>query len=165
MQFVAADGRIRSGMRGDRNAANSQPPVAVDRRTRGRPAIAPSPRPRTASSPETATDSRIHTRLRRVTRVPPPTTRVVSVACHPWRPGPGPVMFDQRWEWFFLHWPVDPSDVAPFMPPGSDRDEFDGATYVALVPFRMSGAGLGRGHPMPWWGTFVECNVRSVLGR
>lgn len=76
-------------------------------------------------------------------------------------PVPGPVMFDQRWESvFFLHWPVDPSDVAPFMPPGVRPDEFDGATYVALVPFRMSGAGLGRGHPMPWWGTFVECNVR-----
>ena len=76
-------------------------------------------------------------------------------------PVPGPVMFDQRWESvFFLHWPVDPSDVAPSMPPGVRPDEFDGATYVALVPFRMSGAGLGRDHSMPWWGTFVECNVR-----
>ena len=63
------------------------------------------------------------------------------MACHPWRPRPGAVMFDQRWESvFILHWPVDPSDVAPFMPPGVRPDEFDGATYVALVPFRMSKA-------------------------
>ena len=38
-------------------------------------------------------------------------------------PVPGPFMFDQRWESvFFLHWPVDPSDVAPFMPPGVRPD-------------------------------------------
>ena len=39
-------------------------------------------------------------------------------------------------------------------------DEFDGATYVGLVPFRMVDAGLGRRHPTPYLGTFLECNVR-----
>ena len=36
----------------------------------------------------------------------------------------------------------------------------DGVTYVALVPFRMVGAGLGTGPGVPWLGTFLETNVR-----
>jgi uncharacterized protein YqjF (DUF2071 family) len=73
----------------------------------------------------------------------------------------GPPLFDQDWlSVFFLHWAVDPAEVAPLMPRGTRPDEFDGATYVGLVPFRMVGAGLGRGMPTPYLGTFLECNVR-----
>ena len=73
----------------------------------------------------------------------------------------GPALFDQGWSTlFFLHWAVEPADVAPLLPYGTRPDTFDGATYVGLVPFRMVGAGLGRGHPTPYLGTFLECNVR-----
>ena len=73
----------------------------------------------------------------------------------------GRALFDQDWlSLFFMHWAVDPADVAPFMPRGVHPDEFDGATYVGLVPFRMVDAGLGRRHPTPYLGTFLECNVR-----
>lgn len=73
----------------------------------------------------------------------------------------GPVLFDQDWlSLFFMHWAVDPADVAPLMPRGVRPDVFDGATYVGLVPFRMVDAGLGRRHPTPYLGTFLECNVR-----
>ena len=61
---------------------------------------------------------------------------------------------------FFLHWAVDPADVAPLPPRGTWPDVYDGATYVGLVPFRMVDAGLGRRHPTPYLGTFLECNVR-----
>ena len=73
----------------------------------------------------------------------------------------GPALFDQDWRSvFFLHWAVDPAEAAPFMPRGVRPDVFDGATYVGLVPFRMVDAGLGRRHPTPYLGTFLECNVR-----
>lgn len=73
----------------------------------------------------------------------------------------GPALFDQDWRSvFFLHWAVDPADVAPLLPRGTRPDEFGGATYVGLVPFRMVDAGLGRRHPTPYLGTFLECNVR-----
>ena len=73
----------------------------------------------------------------------------------------GPALFDQDWlSLFFMHWAVDPADVAPLMPRGVRPDEYDGATYVGLVPFRMVDAGLGRRHPTPYLGTFLECNVR-----
>ncbi|MSZ75590.1 MAG: DUF2071 domain-containing protein [Actinobacteria bacterium] len=60
----------------------------------------------------------------------------------------------------YLHWAVDPDRVAARMPRGVRPDVIDGASYVGLVPFRMVDAGLGRGRPVPWLGTFLETNVR-----
>ncbi|HXV94793.1 MAG TPA: DUF2071 domain-containing protein [Pseudonocardia sp.] len=71
-----------------------------------------------------------------------------------------PIM-SQRWtDLTFLHWRVDPELVAPVFPPRTEPDVFDGATWVGLVPFRMVGAGVGRGPGIPWLGTFAETNVR-----
>ena len=73
----------------------------------------------------------------------------------------GPIMMGQAWrDLTFLHWAVEPERVAPLMPPGVRPDVLDGATYVGLIPFRMVGAGLGRGPGVPWFGTFLETNVR-----
>lgn len=74
---------------------------------------------------------------------------------------PRPVVFDQRWtDLTFLHWAVDPADVAPYLPAGTRPDVWsDGATYVALVPFRMTHAGPGR-LPVPFFGWFPETNIR-----
>ncbi len=73
----------------------------------------------------------------------------------------GRTMVSQRWEQLaFLHWRVDPARVAPLLPPGTVPDVFDGSSWVGLIPFRMVGAGLGRGPGVPWLGTFAETNVR-----
>ncbi|GAA1931264.1 DUF2071 domain-containing protein [Nocardioides hwasunensis] len=71
------------------------------------------------------------------------------------------VVMSQHWrDLSFLHWAVDPVEVAHRMPPGVRPDTLDGKTYVGLIPFRMVGAGLGRGPAIPWLGTFLETNVR-----
>jgi uncharacterized protein len=73
----------------------------------------------------------------------------------------GRVMMNQDWrDLTFLHWAVEPERVAHLMPPGVRPDTLDGATYVGLVPFRMVGAGVGRGPGVPWAGSFLETNVR-----
>ena len=70
-------------------------------------------------------------------------------------------MMNQSWrDLAFLHWGVDPADVARRMPSGVRPDTFDGVTYVGLVLFRMVGAGIGRGPGVPWLGSFLETNVR-----
>lgn len=71
-------------------------------------------------------------------------------------------MFDQQWsDLAFVHWPVEPRDVEQLMAPGVRPDVWeDGMTYVGLVPFRMRGAGVGRGLPLPYVGSFLEWNVR-----
>jgi uncharacterized protein YqjF (DUF2071 family) len=67
----------------------------------------------------------------------------------------------QQWrELAFLHWRVDPDLVAPMLPAGTRPDVHDGSTWVGLIPFRMLGAGIGRGPAVPWLGSFLETNVR-----
>src|SRR4051794_3682585 len=75
-------------------------------------------------------------------------------------------LLSQRWvDLAFLHWFVPRSRVAHVLPPGVRADVVDdgpfaGLTPVALVPFRMVGAGLGSGPGVPYLGTFWETNVR-----
>jgi uncharacterized protein YqjF (DUF2071 family) len=73
-----------------------------------------------------------------------------------------PVVFDQEWrDLTFVHWPVRPDDVTHLFPEGTRPDVFsDGMTYVALVPFVMSGIRLGGSPPVPYFGSFPETNVR-----
>src|SRR5262249_44127360 len=77
-------------------------------------------------------------------------------------PLPGPVTFEQRWgELTFVHWPVRPESVAHMYPPGTRPDVFaDGMTYVALVPFVISSTKLGAALPLPYFGSFLETNIR-----
>ncbi|MGY4922330.1 YqjF family protein [Streptomyces sp. 900105755] len=60
----------------------------------------------------------------------------------------------------FLHWPVEPEQVAGLLPAGTRPDTLDGVTYVGLVPFLMRGTGFGPGPGLPYLGTFCETNVR-----
>ncbi len=74
---------------------------------------------------------------------------------------PPPVLMRQQWhDLASVHWAVDPDLVRPHLPPGTRPDTHDGATYVGLLPFRMVGAGVSLGPPVPWAGTFLETNVR-----
>jgi uncharacterized protein YqjF (DUF2071 family) len=73
----------------------------------------------------------------------------------------GRVISTQSWrDLTFMHWAVDPERVAPLLPPGTRPDLHEGCTYVGLVPFRMVGVSLGRGPGIPYFGTFLETNVR-----
>ncbi|WP_262364225.1 YqjF family protein [Arthrobacter echini] len=74
---------------------------------------------------------------------------------------PRPVIMDQRWaDAVFLHWRIDSAAVARYMPAGVVPDEVDGSSWVGLIGFRMVGAGLGQGLPVPYFGSFTEINVR-----
>ena len=76
-------------------------------------------------------------------------------------PLPGRPVMHQHWrDITFVHWRVDPARLERFMPRGVRPDVHDGAGWVGLIPFRMVGAGVGRGPAVPWLGTFLETNVR-----
>ncbi len=60
----------------------------------------------------------------------------------------------------FLHWPVDPDVVAARMPPGVRPDVFDGTSWIGLIGFRMVGLGFGPFGGVPFFGSFLETNVR-----
>ena len=74
---------------------------------------------------------------------------------------PGRTVFTQHWcDLAFVHWAVEPEVVAPFLPAGVRPDEHDGATYIGLVPFSMRRIGFGSLPPIPYFGSFLETNVR-----
>lgn len=77
-----------------------------------------------------------------------------------------PQIMSQYWcDLAFLHWFVPPAQVLAHLPPGAAPDvltdgPYAGLTPVALVPFKMVGAGVGTGPAVPYLGTFWETNVR-----
>lgn len=95
-----------------------------------------------------------------------PTDAESFLADYPVLPPPlrRPVVFDQVWrDVTFVHWPVEPDSVTHLFPLGTRPDVFaDGMTYVALVPFVMSGIRLGPAPSprIPWLGSFLETNIR-----
>ncbi|MGI9644324.1 MAG: DUF2071 domain-containing protein, partial [Ilumatobacteraceae bacterium] len=68
----------------------------------------------------------------------------------------------QRWtDLAYFHWPYDPADVQPLLPPGVRVDTFDGNAWVGLIPFVMRDVRLGPSPAVPDLGTCVEINVRT----
>ena len=67
----------------------------------------------------------------------------------------------QRWSHLvFLHWRVDAAVVAPLLPAGLTPDTFDGSSWVGLIPFVLDRATVFGSPPVPYFGEFVEVNVR-----
>lgn len=83
------------------------------------------------------------------------------------RPWPLPA---GRWAWrqswrdlLFAHWPVATEAVRSLVPPGLAVDEYDGQTWLGIVPFRMAGV-MKRPLPdLPWISAFPELNVRVYV--
>lgn len=77
------------------------------------------------------------------------------------RPLAGRVVLRQGWhDLVFLHWKVDPAEIAPLLPAGVTPDIHDGGTWVGLIPFRMVDTAVFGAPPFPAFGSFVEVNVR-----
>jgi uncharacterized protein YqjF (DUF2071 family) len=76
-------------------------------------------------------------------------------------PLPGRTVASQRWSHLvFLHWRVDAAEVAPLLPEGLSPDLHDGSTWVGLIPFVLDRATIFGSPPVPYFGDFVEVNVR-----
>ena len=83
------------------------------------------------------------------------------------RPWPLPA---GRWSWrqswrdlLFAHWPVAAAAVRPLVPAGLTVDEYDGTSWLGIVPFRMAGV-MRRPLPdLPWISAFPELNVRVYV--
>ncbi len=88
-----------------------------------------------------------------------PTIEAVTTGAPPL---PGRVAVRQRWrDAAFLHWRVDPAEVAPWLPAGVRPDTTeDGAAWVGLIPFRLERTAFPPLPVVPWLGSFLETNVR-----
>ena len=78
-------------------------------------------------------------------------------------PGRGWV-FKQRWmDLLFMHWPVPASALRALVPAALEIDEFDGTSWVGVVPFHMEGIAPRGGFAVPWLSAFAELNLRLYV--
>ncbi len=87
-----------------------------------------------------------------------------SLDHRPWPLPAGSWTWRQRWhDLLFAHWPVAASQLKHLVPPPLRIQEFDGTSWIGLVPFRMSGV-MRRPRPdLPWISAFPELNVRLYV--
>ena len=83
------------------------------------------------------------------------------------RPWPLPA---HEWTWrqswcdlLFAHWPVPASLLQPLVPKPLEVQEFEGSSWVGVVPFRMQGV-MRRPLPdLPYFSAFPELNLRLYV--
>jgi uncharacterized protein YqjF (DUF2071 family) len=63
----------------------------------------------------------------------------------------------------FLHWSYDPVLVRPLVPRHLELDLYDGAAWIGLVPFSITGLTLPHAPAAPWLSHFPETNVRTYV--
>jgi len=83
-----------------------------------------------------------------------------------WPVPPGRWTWRQSWcDLLFAHWPLPASQLRPHVPDSLTIQEWDGTSYIGVVPFRMSGV-MRRPFPdVPWLSAFPELNVRLYVER
>jgi uncharacterized protein YqjF (DUF2071 family) len=83
------------------------------------------------------------------------------------RPWPLPArgwLMGQTWDdLLFAHWRVDASVVRSHVPAGLELDTYDGAAWVGVTPFVVTGMRLRGTPPLPVVSTFRELNVRTYV--
>ena len=87
-----------------------------------------------------------------------------EIAHRPWPLPRGRWIMAQSWhDLLFAHWRMPVEVLRSKIPSKLEIDTFQGAAWIAVVPFRMSGVRL-RGTPStPWLSAFPELNVRTYV--
>jgi uncharacterized protein YqjF (DUF2071 family) len=89
---------------------------------------------------------------------------VEEVEHRPWPLPEGPWTWAQTWEELcFLHWRVDAGALRGLVPAGLELDTHDGAAWLGITPFRLTGFRLRGTPPLPFVSSFPELNVRTYV--
>ena len=84
----------------------------------------------------------------------------------PWALPDEPWTSAQSWvDLAFLHWRVDPAELERLVPESMELETFDGAAWLGIVPFLISGLRLRGLPPIPGVSSFPELNVRTYVTR
>ena len=82
----------------------------------------------------------------------------------PWPAPASPWLMFQRWhDLLFAHWRVPAETLRSLVPRQLPLDIFEGAAWVAVTPFWMSGVRLRGLPPFPGASRFPELNVRTYV--
>lgn len=74
-----------------------------------------------------------------------------------------PVMFQGWHNLTFLHWRYPPGVIGRLLPRSLELDTFDGAAWIGLTPFLLTGLRPPILPPLPWISQFPETNVRTYV--
>lgn len=89
-----------------------------------------------------------------------------QTAHRPWPVPDEPWLQAQTWEELaFLHWRVDPAALRGLVPAGLELETYDGAAWLGITPFRLTGLRLRGAPPLPLVSSFPEVNVRTYVTR
>ncbi|MCZ2340504.1 MAG: DUF2071 domain-containing protein [Bacteroidales bacterium] len=84
----------------------------------------------------------------------------------PWPLPRGRWFMRQSWQdLLFAHWPIPTADLRRFVPDGLQLQEYDGTSWISVVPFRMSGVTARWLPAIPGLSAFPELNVRLYVER
>jgi uncharacterized protein YqjF (DUF2071 family) len=76
----------------------------------------------------------------------------------------GPWISGQSWrDLLFAHWPVDPAELAPYVPEGLELDLWEGQAWLGVVPFEVIAVRVRPFPPVPGLSRFLEANVRTYV--
>lgn len=82
----------------------------------------------------------------------------------PWPAPPEPWVLAMRWhDLLFMHWPVPPVALRPYIPAALELETFDGWAWLGVVPFRMANTRPRLLPAIPWLSDFPELNVRTYV--
>jgi uncharacterized protein len=82
----------------------------------------------------------------------------------PWPLPRSPWLIGQTWRnLLFAHWPLEPAEVAPFVPEPLELETYDDQAWIGLTPFILTGFRLALTPPLPHFSTFPEVNVRTYV--
>lgn len=84
----------------------------------------------------------------------------------PWPLPAGEWTWRQRWcDLLFAHWPVPAASLRRLVPEGLEIEEYDGTSWVGVVPFRMEGVSRRPFPDLPGLSAFPELNLRLYVTR
>lgn len=82
----------------------------------------------------------------------------------PWPTPTEPWIMKQTWEnLLFMHWPIPPDVLRPFIPDELEIDTFDGSAWIGITPFQLSSIRWRGFPPVPGAAGFPEINVRTYV--
>lgn len=79
------------------------------------------------------------------------------------RPHDMPVMYQSWRKLLFMHWPLPPQALRPFIPGRLEIDTFDGQAWIGITPFTVNNTRPVFLPPIPLLSDFHEVNVRTYV--
>ena len=85
-------------------------------------------------------------------------------AHRPWPLPRGPWVLKQSWlDLLFVHWPIPRATVQPLVPEPLIVQEFEGTSWVGIVPFVIEGLRWRFTPDLPYFSSFPELNLRLYV--